>query len=89
MRTTLTIDDDVLLAIKDRARLEQKTAGQVASELMRQALTGPPLPASNDEDDRDGDEFERIFGFRPLPRRSGAVITNEMVRRLRDEDPYA
>ena len=41
MRTTLDIDDDVLHAAKERARREQKTAGQVISELVRQALTAP------------------------------------------------
>ncbi len=40
MRTTISIDDDVLLAIKERARREKRTAGEVLSDLARQALTG-------------------------------------------------
>lgn len=82
MRTTLTIDDDVLSAVKERARHESRTAGEVLSDLARQALTAPP---PNEAEDLDG--FERTFGFRPLPRRGG-FVTSETVRRLMDEDPY-
>jgi hypothetical protein len=37
MRTTLDIEDDVLAAVKDLARRQQRTAGQVLSSLARQA----------------------------------------------------
>ncbi len=40
MRTTLDIDDDVLLAAKDLARRQRKTAGEVLSELARLGLQG-------------------------------------------------
>ena len=40
-RTTLDIDDDVLAAAKDLAAARKTTAGQVISELVRQALTQP------------------------------------------------
>jgi hypothetical protein len=39
MRTTLDIADDVLLAVKERARREKRTAGAVLSDLARRALT--------------------------------------------------
>jgi hypothetical protein len=39
MRTTLDIDDDILEAAKELAEAENKTAGQVLSELARKALT--------------------------------------------------
>lgn len=39
MRTTLSIDDDVLRAVKERARRESRTAGEVISDLAREALT--------------------------------------------------
>jgi len=42
MRTTLDIDDDVLQAAKELASAHRKTAGQMLSELARQAL----LPAA-------------------------------------------
>jgi hypothetical protein len=38
MRTTLDIDDDVLNAVKELAAARRTTAGQVISELARQAL---------------------------------------------------
>lgn len=51
MRTTLSIDDDVLLAVKERARREKRTAGEILSDLARQALTNQnPQPAASQED---------------------------------------
>lgn len=44
MRTTLTLDDDVLEAVKGRAAAEGRTAGQVLSDLARSALTRPVGP---------------------------------------------
>ncbi len=39
VRTTLDLDDDVLLAAKELAVARGTTAGKVVSELVRQALT--------------------------------------------------
>jgi len=75
MRTTLDIDDDVLLAAKELAAIRRTTAGQVISDLARQALTGPPRQ----------DKPEYRNGFRSLPR-TGTVITSDMVEKwLEDE----
>jgi hypothetical protein len=41
MRTTLDIDDDVLQAAKELAAVRGRTAGQVLSQLARQALASP------------------------------------------------
>ncbi len=79
MRTTLDIDEDVLLAAKERARRERRSAGAVLSELARQALTGGPPPAEVAEP-------ESFYGFEPLPRR-GAVVSNDLIDRLREEEP--
>ncbi len=79
MRTTLRIDEDVLLAVQERARREKRTAGQVLSDLARQALTGQDRPPQ--EQPTSGHH-----GFRPLPRR-GAVISNALIDRLREEEP--
>lgn len=38
MRTTLSIDDDVLAAVKTMASLQRKSIGEVISTLSRQAL---------------------------------------------------
>jgi hypothetical protein len=85
MRTTLDIDDDVLQAAKERARRENKTAGEVLSELARSALTSPPAPAS-----KPGSKVAQpraYYGLRPFPRRGG-VVTNELIDRLREDDAY-
>lgn len=77
MRTTLSIDDDVLLAVKERAVREKRTAGEVLSDLARQALTGP-VTASRDT-------AEARHGFRPLPHR-GRPVTNSVIDELLEED---
>jgi len=79
MRTTLEIEDDVLLAAKELARRGGTTAGRVISDLVRQALTQPTAAAGSLR------EPAAVYGFRPFPSR-GSVITNEQVDRLRDEE---
>lgn len=44
MRTTIDLDDDILRALKRRQREERKTLGQLASELLAQALAAEPPP---------------------------------------------
>jgi hypothetical protein len=76
MRTTLSIDDDVLVAAKDLAGRQQKTLGEIISMLARQAL----CPTSSYETTRNGVPL--------LPMRPDAVpVTLELVNRLRDELP--
>jgi hypothetical protein len=77
MRTTLTIDDDILFAVKERARREQRSAGRVLSDLAREALNGAPSV-------RAAEDIE-FLGFRPFPHRGG-VVTNELINRLREDD---
>jgi len=74
VRTTVDIDEDVLLAVKYRARTEHRSAGAVLSELARKALTEAPAAST-----------ESFLGFQPLPKR-GAVVTNELIDRLREEE---
>jgi hypothetical protein len=78
MRTTVNIDPDVLMAVKERARRERRSAGDVLSELARRALTsqGSVAPAG---------EPVAFFGFEPLPHR-GPVVSNDVVDRLREEE---
>jgi hypothetical protein len=80
MRTTLEIEDDVLLAAKELARRGGTTAGRVISDLVRQALTQPAVTTTNSVK-----EPVAVYGFRPFPSR-GAVVTNEQVDKLRDEE---
>jgi hypothetical protein len=74
MRTTLDIDDDVLQAAKALAEARKKTAGQVISELARQALQ----PKTS---------WTLRNGVPVLPRVPGArVMTDADIRRWLDED---
>jgi hypothetical protein len=76
MRTTLSIDDDVLAAAKGLAAAQHKSVGNVLSSLARQALR-PNAPSSAMRN-----------GVPLLKRRKGAVIvTPELVNQLRDELP--
>ena len=82
MRTTLRLDDDVLLAVKERARREKRTAGEVLSELARQALTGQHRALDRTE------RATGLFGFEPLPHR-GEAVSNALIDRLREADESA
>ncbi|MBV8202273.1 MAG: antitoxin [Acidobacteria bacterium] len=78
MRSTLDIAEDILLAVKERARRQRRSAGEVLSDLARETLTRHGHAG-------DAAEPEAFHGFQPLPRR-GAVISNEMVDRFREEE---
>ena len=82
MRTTLDIADDVLQAAKERARRENKTAGEVVSELLRQALTAPSAATPSSVR-----EPKPVYGFKPFARRGG-IVTNELIDQLRTDDAY-
>ncbi len=84
MRTTLSLDDDVLQAARDRARREGRSIGDVISELARQALTGSKVAfeaLSSGEPQGSGE----LHGFRPLPSR-GDVVSNSLIDELREDD---
>jgi len=78
MRTTLDIAEDVLLAVKALSKRENKSAGQIISELARKGLMRP----ASEETITESDEF---LGFRPLPSR-GVIVTPELIEKLREED---
>ena len=80
MRTTLNIDDDVLIAVKEMAKRESRPAGAVVSRLVRQSLAG----ADKGDGTARSDEPEPEFGFRPFPKRGG-IVTNDLIDRLREE----
>jgi hypothetical protein len=75
MRTTLTVDDDVLAAAKAMARQTDRSLGEVISELARKALERPSP--------------KRMRNGIPLLIRESAPgpITMELVNALRDELP--
>jgi len=75
MRTTLDIDEDVLLATKAIAKQKSLSMGKVLSELARQTLTHQL-------------ETDTRNGVPLFPQQPGAsVVTLELVNRLRDEIP--
>ncbi len=76
MRTTLNLAEDILLAVKERAQREKRSAGDVLSDLARAALTGAGAGGEVAEP-------ESFYGFHPLPKRGG-IVTNELVNRLRE-----
>lgn len=77
VRTTLNLDDDVLAAVRERARREGRSAGELLSELARQALSG---------DGRAANRGKSRHGFRPLGHR-GPAVSNALIDQLREEGP--
>src|SRR5262245_8617375 len=84
MRTTLDLDDDILQAVKELARAEGKTAGQVLSELARKALTQPSAPLSGFAEEAAA-PFVLKDGWYVLTNREGVIVTKEQVDRLIEE----
>lgn len=74
MRTTLSIDNDVLLAAKSLAKREQKSLGEVLSALARQGL-------------RREAQLGNVRNGVPLlsPSATATPVTMELVNQLRDE----
>jgi hypothetical protein len=80
MRTTLDIEDDVLAAVRELARRQGMSAGQMVSRLLRTALSGGI--ASGLASAASG---SAVAWFRPFPAQAGQMVTDEQVDRLRDE----
>ena len=77
MRTTIDIEDDVLAAVKELARLQSVSAGQIISKLLRNALAGG--------EPKQQMETRQVGGFRPFPAR-GTLVANEQINELRDQE---
>ena len=78
MRTTLTIDDDVLIAVKERARRQKKTAGEVLSQLAREVLNQQYAPARSPG-------TRGFYSFQPFPRR-GKAVSNALIDQIREDE---
>jgi hypothetical protein len=73
MRTTIDLEEDVLLAAKEIARQRGVSIGKVLSDLTRQALSRQDLTATHS-------------GVPLFPVQPGAeVVTLDLVNQLRDE----
>ena len=88
MRTTLNIDEDLLIAVKELARRESSSAGAVVSRLLRRSLAGGAadgaVPGLAEAQAPLTGFPAGAPGFRPFPKRGG-VVTNALIDRLRDE----
>lgn len=76
MRTTLAIDDDVLATVKGLAALQNKTIGEVISELARQSLRPTAARAKL----RNGVPLIPVGA-------NASPVTLDAVNALRDESP--
>lgn len=75
MRTTLSIDDDVLAAARALAEQQKRTIGEIVSDLARRSLHRPVARTERN-------------GVPLLPMTNPAArVTLEMVNELRDEAP--
>ena len=75
MRTTLSIEDDVLLAAKNLARREARTLGEVISDLAQRALHAPaPNAAANRALTALDDQLAQL-GLTPYRAPEVAVVT--------------
>lgn len=75
MRTTLNIDEDILMAAKEIAKQKGISIGRALSDLARHALT-----RESTTDTRNG---VPLFPHQE----SAGVVTLELVNQLRDENP--
>ena len=76
MRTTLDIEDDVLVAAKELARREKKTAGKVISELARKGIHVHGAKTSR---------RSTRNGFEVIPP-DGHIITPQLVQKILEEN---
>ena len=74
MRTTLSLDDDVVEAARALARIDRRSLGEVVSELARRGLAPPRV----EPDDENGFPVFRVGSDAP-------PNTEEMVRAALDE----
>jgi hypothetical protein len=75
VRTTVDLEDDVLIAAKEIARQRGLSTGKILSELARQALSR-----------HDGATTRNGVPLFPVQQGAG-IVTLELINRLRDEFP--
>ncbi len=87
MRTTLSIDDDVLYAVKSLARRQRRSAGEVLSELARQALQAPAGQAvERGAMEAPMDVQLAALGLVPYRAPAVAVVTQAQIEALREAE---
>jgi hypothetical protein len=92
MRTTIDLDEDVLMAVKDLAKYRHESIGRVVSDLTRRALVYSHTAAGSarvmvaQEPAVTNGKSLSDFGIHPFPYEGGEIPTNELVNRLREEE---
>lgn len=87
MRTTLSIDDDVLYAARSLARREGRSLGEVISDLAREALQTPaPDDAANGRAPSALDDQLAALGLTPYRAPDTVVVTQAQVEALREAE---
>ena len=77
MKTTLEIADDVLAAAEEMSRRENKSTGEVISDLARRSLSRERRVSN--------EEYAKAIAELPsLPRRNAPAVTSAIVNNLRD-----
>lgn len=77
MRTTIDLEDQILAVVRDLAHVENRSMGNVLSDLAREALL-KRIPTAG---------FSKRNGVPLLPRRPGAApVTMELIDRIREEE---
>lgn len=80
MRTTINIEDDLLLATKKLA-CKEPVAGKVVSRLLRIALSG----VGSETTAQNGPIAKsKAGGFRPFVSADSRIVTNDEVNQLRE-----
>jgi hypothetical protein len=79
MRTTLDIDEDILVAVKEMANRQRISASRQISLLLRDALTGRSSLTSVPQ------ASQSVAGFQAFAS-EGVVISNTQVNALRETE---
>lgn len=75
MRTTLDLDVLALDVVRELAAIEKQSLGKITSELILEAVRNRPKP-----------EMLLRNGVPLLQRKTGKVLTSEMVEQIMDEE---
>ncbi|MEK9812223.1 MAG: hypothetical protein VW440_04165 [Bordetella sp.] len=93
MRTTVDLDEDVLVAAKALSRAQRRTLGQVLSEAARKGILqggqGSPLAHSKKSEGLNaGSASAQLarLGVHPFPYTGGPLATNQLVNQIRDQE---
>lgn len=82
-RTTLTLDNDVLVLLRRRAEVTGESMGKVASDLIRES---PTIGDQEEEDEPVPGQYYK--GILLVPKRDGRrPVTTQFIRELMDEFP--